>query len=56
MVREYIYDVLLKTKNYFKDHLNALDKVLLRLAEGVFKVNADIRSLDKHKLNILVYG
>ena len=41
MVRDYIDDVLIITKNNSKDHLKALDKVLQRLAEVGFKVNVE---------------
>ena len=41
MVHAYIDVVLLINKNDFKDHLNTLEKVLLRLAEARFKVNSD---------------
>ena len=41
MLRDYIDDVLITTKNNSKDHLKALDKVLQRLAEVGFKVNVE---------------
>ena len=41
MVCEYIYNVIVITKSKSKDHLNALDRVLQRLAEVVLKVNAE---------------
>ena len=39
MVRAYIDDVLVITKIYLQDRLNALHKVLQRLTEAVLKVN-----------------
>ena len=41
MVCAYIDGVLVITKNNFHDHLKALDRVLQRLAEAVFKVNTE---------------
>ena len=41
MVRDYIDDVLVITKNKFEDHLKSLDRFLQRLAEAVLKVNAE---------------
>ena len=41
MVRAYIDDVLVTTKNKFEDHLKALDRILQRLAEAGLKVNAE---------------
>ena len=41
MVRAYIDDVIAITKNYFKDHLKALEKVLQRIAEAGLEVNAE---------------
>ena len=41
MVRAYIDGVLEITKNYFKDHINLLEKVLLRLAGAGLKVNSE---------------
>ena len=41
MVRAYIDDVLIITKNKFKDHMKALDRVLQRITEVGFKVNTD---------------
>ena len=41
MVRAYIDDILVITKNNFKDHLNALDKVQLRLDGAGLKVNTE---------------
>ena len=41
MVRAYIDDVLVITKNNFKGHLKALYRVLQRLAEAGLKVNAE---------------
>ena len=41
MVRAYIDDVLVISKNNFKDHLKALDRVLQRLAEARLKVSAE---------------
>ena len=40
MVRAYIDDLLVITKNNSEDHLKALDRVLQRLAEPGLKVNA----------------
>ena len=40
MVRAYIDDVLVITKNNFEDHLKALDGFLQRLAQAGLKVNA----------------
>ena len=56
MVRAYIDDKIVITKNNFEDHLKALDKVLQRLAEAKLKVNAENTSLDEQKRNILVSG
>ena len=42
MVRAYIYDVLIITKNNFEDYLKALDKVLQRLTEAGLKLIAEI--------------
>ena len=47
MVRVYVYDELLVTKNDFKDHLNALEKVLQRLTKVGFKLITECHSLDK---------
>ena len=41
MMCAYIYIVLVMNKNGFKDHLNALDKVLLRLDETVLNLNVE---------------
>ena len=41
MVRAYIYDILVITKNRSKDHIKALDIVLQRLAESGLKVNEE---------------
>ena len=41
MVRAYIYDVLVITKNDFEDYLKSLDRVLQRIAEAGLKVNAE---------------
>ena len=48
MVRPYIDDILVITKNNSKDHLKASDRVLQKLVE------AENPSSDEHKLNILV--
>ena len=40
MVHVYIDDVLVINKNNYEDHLEALDRVIQRLAEAGFKVNA----------------
>ena len=56
MVRAHIDDVFFMTKNYFEDHLKALDRVLQRLAETGQKRTQKNPSLDKHKLDTLVYG
>ena len=40
MVCAYIDDLLVLTKNDFKNHKNALEKVLQRLSEVLLKVNA----------------
>ena len=41
MVRVYIDEVLVMTKNNFKDHLKSFEKVLLRLAEVGLKVKSE---------------
>ena len=41
MVRAYIDDVLVITKNTFKDHIKSLDRVLQRLEEAGLKVNVE---------------
>ena len=41
MLRAYIDDVLVVTKNNFKKHLKSLYRVLQRLAQGWLKVNAE---------------
>ena len=41
MVRAYIDYLLVISKNVFKGHINALKKVLQRLAEAGLKVNAE---------------
>ena len=41
LVCAYIDDVLKITQNEFKYHLNALEKILLRLSEAVLKVNSE---------------
>ena len=41
MVRAYIYDVLVITKNDFEDYVKSLDRVLQRLEEAGLKVNAE---------------
>ena len=41
MVRAYIDDVLVITKNNFEDNIKALDRVLQILAEAGFKVNIE---------------
>ena len=41
MVCAYIDDVLVITKNNFKDHLKSLDRFLQRLAESGLKVNPE---------------
>ena len=56
MLCVYIDDVLVITRNNFKNHLKDLYTVLQRLAESVLKVNAENTSSDKHKLNILIFG
>ena len=56
MVRAYIDDVLIITKNNFNDPLKALDKVLQRIAEAGLKLNAENPYSDKQKQNTLVYG
>ena len=56
MVRAYIDDVLIITKNNFEDHIKALDRVPQRLAEAGLKVNAENTSSDEQKPNILVSG
>ena len=56
MVCEYIDAVLVIESNNFKDHLKALDRVIQRLAEAGFKLNAKNPSSDEKKLNILVSG
>ena len=56
MLCVYIDDVLVITRNNFKNHLKDLYTVLQRLAESVLKVNAENTSLDNHKLNILILG
>ena len=56
MVRAYIDEILVITKNNFEDHIKALDRFLQRLAEAGLKVNAENNTLDKQKLNILVSG
>ena len=54
MVRVYIYDVLVMTKNNVEDHLKSLDMVLQRLAEAGLKVNEGNHSSKKKKSNTLV--
>ena len=46
MVRAYIDELLIITKNNFKDHLKALDRVPQRLVEARLKVNAENTSSD----------
>ena len=41
MVRAYIDDVLIITKNNFEDHIKALDRELQRLAEAGLKLNTE---------------
>ena len=41
MVRAYIDDVLVFTKNKFEDHRKALDRVLQRFAEAGLKLNTE---------------
>ena len=41
MVRTYIDDVLVITKNNFEEHLKALDRVLQKLAEVGLKLNTE---------------
>ena len=41
ILRAYIDDILVITKNNIEDHLKALDRVLQRLAEAVLKVNTE---------------
>ena len=40
MVRSYIDDVLVRTKDKFENHIKALDRVLQILEEARLKVNA----------------
>ena len=40
MVRSYIKDVLVRTKDKFENHIKALDRVLQILEEARLKVNA----------------
>ena len=47
MVRAYIDDVLIITKNNSEEHLKSLDKVLQRLAEAGLKINAEKYFLGK---------
>ena len=42
MICAYIYDAPVMNKNYFKEYLNALDRVLQRLTEVRLKVNAEV--------------
>ena len=56
MVPAYIYDVLVITKELYKDHLKALYRVLQRLREVVLKLNVENPFSDKQKRNILVSG
>ena len=53
MVRAYIDDVLVITKNNFEDHLKALDKFLQILAEAWLKVNAEKSFFRKTKTEYL---
>ena len=41
MVRAYIDDVLVITKNNFEDNIKSLDRILQILAEAGFKVNIE---------------
>ena len=41
MVRPYIDEIILISKNEFKYHINSLEKFLQRISEVVFKVNAE---------------
>ena len=54
MVRAYIDDIIIITKNNSEDHLKSLDRVLQIIAEAGLKVNTENPSSDEHKLNILV--
>ena len=56
MVRSYIYDVIIITKNNFEGHIKALYRVLQRLVEAGLNVNTENPSSDKQKLNTLVSG
>ena len=52
----YIDDVLVIAKHEFKDHLNALERVIQLITEAALKEVKKSNSLGKQKLNILVYG
>ena len=53
MVRAYIDDVLVITKNNFEDHLKALYGVLKRLAEYGLKLNTEESLLGKIEIEYL---
>ena len=40
-VRSYIYDILVITKKYFKNHINSLEKVLHKLEESELNLNTE---------------
>jgi Reverse transcriptase (RNA-dependent DNA polymerase) len=54
-VRTYINDLLCLTKGSFKDHLEKLERVLLRLQEAGLKVNGNKLFFAKTKLEYLGY-
>ena len=53
MVHAYIYNLPIITKNSFVEHIKALEKVLQKLAEAGFKVNAENSCFITQKLSAL---
>jgi hypothetical protein len=54
-IRAYLDDVLIPTKNSFKEHLNQLEQVLTRLQTAGLEVNAVKSKICQDKLEYLGY-
>ena len=52
-VRTYIDDLLIISNDSLKDHVNKLDKVLTKLKEAGFKVNAEKSFFARNELEYL---